>query len=57
VLEKRKNGLPITRETIRMKALEIAISLKIPRQHFKASNGWAVRFMRHKGLALVGKML
>jgi hypothetical protein len=37
VLEKRKNGLPVTRETIRMKALEIATSLKIPRQDFKAS--------------------
>jgi hypothetical protein len=52
VLEKRKNGLPVTRETIRMKALEIATSLKIPRQDFKASNGWAARFMRRKGLAL-----
>jgi hypothetical protein len=52
VLEKRKNGLPVTRETIRMKALEIATHLKIPRQDFKASNGWAVRFMRRKGLAL-----
>jgi transposase-like protein len=37
VLEKRKNGPPVTRETIRMKALEIATSLKIPRQDFKAS--------------------
>jgi hypothetical protein len=27
VLEKRKNGLPVTRETIRMKTLEIAASL------------------------------
>jgi transposase-like protein len=52
VLEKRKNGLPVTREIIRMKALEIAASLKIPRQDFKASNGWAVIFMRRKGLAL-----
>jgi hypothetical protein len=52
VLEKRKNGFPVTGETIRMKALEIATSLKIPRQDFKASNGWAVTFMRHKGLAL-----
>jgi hypothetical protein len=52
VVEKCKNGLPITRVTIRMKALEIATSLKIPRQDFKASNGWAVRFMRCKGLAL-----
>jgi hypothetical protein len=45
VLEKYKNGLPVTRETIRMKALEIATSLKIPQQDFKASNGWAVRFV------------
>jgi hypothetical protein len=52
VLEKRKNGLPVTRETIGMKALEIATSLKISRQDCKASNGWAVRFMCRKGLAL-----
>jgi hypothetical protein len=52
VLEKCKNGLPVARETIRMKALEIATSLKILRQDFKASNGWAVRFMCCKGLAL-----
>jgi hypothetical protein len=52
VLKKRKNVLPVTRETIRMKSLEIATSLKIPQQDFKASNGWAVRFMRCKGLAL-----
>jgi hypothetical protein len=52
VLEKRKNGLPVTRETIRMKALEIVTSLKIPQQDFKASNGWAGRFMRRKGFAL-----
>jgi hypothetical protein len=56
VLEERKNGLPFTRETIRMKALEIATSLKILWQDFKASNGWAVRFVRHKGLALVGEL-
>jgi hypothetical protein len=35
-----------------MKALEIATSLKIPWQDFKASNGWAVGFMCRKGLAL-----
>jgi hypothetical protein len=49
VLEKRKNGLPITRETIRLKALENATSLKIPHQDFKDSNGWAIRFMYRKG--------
>jgi transposase-like protein len=37
VLQSIKNGLPVTRETIRMKALEIATSLKIPRQDFKAA--------------------
>jgi hypothetical protein len=52
LLEKCKNGLPVTIETIRMKAFEIVTSLKIPRQDFKASNGWAVRFMHRKGLAL-----
>jgi hypothetical protein len=52
VLEKRRNGLPVTRETIGMKALEIATSLKTPRQDFKAINGWIVRFMHRKGLAL-----
>jgi hypothetical protein len=48
VLEKHKNGLPVIGKTIRMKALETATSLKIPWQDFKASNGWAVRFMRRK---------
>jgi glutathionyl-hydroquinone reductase len=47
VLEK----CPVTRETIQMKALEIAISLKISQQDFKASSGWGVRFMNFKGLA------
>jgi hypothetical protein len=35
-----------------LKALVIAIFLKIPCQDFKANNGWAVRFMRCKGLAV-----
>jgi hypothetical protein len=52
VVEKCKNGCLITRETIQLKALEIAASLKIPWQDFKASNGWAVRFMCCKVLAL-----
>jgi transposase-like protein len=41
LLEKRKNGLPVTRETILMKALEIATSLKIPWQNFKANKIYA----------------
>jgi hypothetical protein len=39
VLEMRKNGLLITRETIKMKALEIAASLKGPWQVFKVCSG------------------
>jgi hypothetical protein len=49
VLEKCKNGLPVIRETLQ--ALEIATSLKMPQQDLKASNGWAIRIMHHKGLA------
>jgi hypothetical protein len=49
VLEKRKNCLPITREIIRTKAMEIATSLTIQWQDFKASNGWAVRLWIVKG--------
>jgi hypothetical protein len=49
VLEKCKNGLPIIRETLQ--ALDISASLKMPWQYLKASNGWAVRFTHHKGLA------
>jgi hypothetical protein len=33
-----------TRKTMKIQALQGAMSLKIPRQDFKASNGWAVRF-------------
>jgi hypothetical protein len=49
MLQKCKNGLPVTRETKRIKALEIATSLKIPLKDFKASDGWAVRFICCKG--------
>jgi hypothetical protein len=52
VLKKHKNSLPVTRETIGMKAFETATSRKTPWQDFKTSNGWAVRFMRRKRLAL-----
>jgi hypothetical protein len=51
-LEERKNGLPGTRDIIRVKVLEVAISLKILWQDFKASNDWAVRIMCHEWLAV-----
>jgi hypothetical protein len=52
VIEKHKDVLPITRERIRKKALETITSVKIPQQDCKASNGWAVRFVCRKRLAL-----
>jgi hypothetical protein len=51
VLIKYKNDIPITREAVQMKALEIAVSLKILHQDFKTINGWTVRYVCHKGLA------
>jgi hypothetical protein len=35
-----------------MKALEVTMLPEIPQQHFKTTNGWAVKFMQHKGLHL-----
>jgi hypothetical protein len=52
VLVKHKEAIPVTREAVRMKALEVAASLMIPSQDFEASNVWAVRCMNHKGLGL-----
>jgi hypothetical protein len=48
MLETHKHGLPITRETIQMKVLEVTTSLKILQQDFRNSNDLAVRFMHHE---------
>jgi hypothetical protein len=40
LLEKCEICLPITRETVKFKALEVAMSLKILLQDFKAAVGW-----------------
>jgi len=32
--------------------LEVTVSVKILQPHLKASTGWAVRFMHHKGFAV-----
>jgi hypothetical protein len=37
VLEKHKNGLPVTRKTRQMKELEVTTSLKIPQRDFKTA--------------------
>ena len=39
-------------DLLREEATKKARSLKIPRSRFKASKGWAIRFMRRVGLAL-----
>lgn len=50
--ERRKTGLFVSYELLREEALKKARSLNIPQSRFKASKGWAIRFMRRMGLAL-----
>lgn len=52
IREKRNEGMPISRDVIRLKAQEVAREQNIPRTSFKASNGWCVRMMRRCGLSL-----
>uniref|UniRef100_A0A674NL54 HTH CENPB-type domain-containing protein n=1 Tax=Takifugu rubripes TaxID=31033 RepID=A0A674NL54_TAKRU len=50
--EKRKDGMPISRAVIQLKAVEIARELNIPTAEFRASLGWWKRMMRRNGLTL-----
>uniref|UniRef100_A0A668A962 HTH CENPB-type domain-containing protein n=1 Tax=Myripristis murdjan TaxID=586833 RepID=A0A668A962_9TELE len=50
--ERRKDGMPISRAVIQLKAVEIAKELNIPTADFKASLGWCKRMMRRNGLTL-----
>jgi len=50
--ERRKIGLFVSYDLLREEAIKKARSLNIPRSRFKASKGWAIRFMRRMGLAL-----
>ena len=52
VLERWKNGLPVTGDIIREKAYEVARARNIQGHVFKASRGWVDRFMRRIGLSL-----
>jgi len=45
-------GVFVSYDLLREEATEKARSLNIPRSRLKASKGWAIRFMRRKGLAL-----
>jgi len=50
--ERRKTGLFVSYDLLREEAFKKARSLNIPQSRFKASKGWAIRFMRRMVLAL-----
>jgi hypothetical protein len=50
--ERCKTGLFASYDLLCKEAIKKATSLNIPQSHFKASEGWARRFMRQMGLAL-----
>lgn len=50
VIDTRSKGLPVTRQTMQLKALEAATNNGI--NTFKATRGWCDRFMRRQGLSL-----
>ena len=50
--ERRKTGLSVSYGLLREEAIQKARSSNIPRRRFKASKGWAIRFMCRMGLAL-----
>ncbi|XP_053146159.1 uncharacterized protein LOC128342625 isoform X3 [Hemicordylus capensis] len=52
VRTQRRDGKPVTRQIIKLKAQEIARAQNISQQDFKASNGWCVRMMRRFGFCL-----
>lgn len=47
LLENLKMAFPLPE-----RELEVTVSVKILQPHLKASTGWAVRFMHHKGFAV-----
>jgi hypothetical protein len=50
--ERRKTGLFASYDLLRKEAIKKATSLNIPQSRFKASEGWAMRYMCQMGLAL-----
>lgn len=52
VSEMRAQGLPVTRQAMRLKAGEMARTLGVDETKFKATRGWCDRFMRRAGLSL-----
>jgi len=54
--ERRKTGLSVSYDLLREEVIKKATSLNTPQSCFKASKGWAIRFMRQMGLALQRRM-
>jgi hypothetical protein len=50
--ERHKTGLFVSYDLLREEVIKKARSLNIPRSHFKASKGWAIRFMSRIELVL-----
>jgi len=50
--ERRKTGLSVSYDLLHKEAIKKATSLNSPQSRFKASKGWAIRFMHRMGLAL-----
>ena len=50
--ERRKTGLFVSYDLLCEEAIKKARSLNIPQSRFKASEGWAIRFVCRMGLAL-----
>jgi hypothetical protein len=50
--ERRKTGLFVNYDPLCEEVIKKARSLNIPQSCFKASKGWAIRFMHQMGLAL-----
>jgi hypothetical protein len=42
----------VSYDLLRKEAIKKATSLNIPRSRFKASKGWAIRFMRRMGITI-----
>jgi len=54
--ERRKTGLFVSYDLLHKEAIKKARFLNIRQSRFKASKGWAVRFMHRMGLALWRRM-
>ncbi|KAH7978311.1 hypothetical protein HPB49_005181 [Dermacentor silvarum] len=52
VIDTRNDGYAVSTDMVRVKALNIARHMEIPKAQFKASRGWATRFMNRNQLSI-----